>query len=143
MSYSGDPSSSDRDRIRFLLQDTSGNATIELFLDAEIDGYLTIQPNVLLAAADLAEVLAAKRGQLIDHTVLSTSVSIGPSTDFLLALADRLRRQASKRCTILVGGRTIAGNHELDIDPTLRRPQFKLEMDDNRSDPGPSGDNCP
>ena len=136
MTYSGNPASSDRNRIRFLLGDTSGGVatspTTEFLTDAEIDGVLTLQTNVLLAAADCAEAIAAKKALLIiDHSVLSTSVSLGGSTDAWLRLAERLRAQASRRCTILVGGRTFDQKANLDEDSTLIQPMFKRGMDDN------------
>ena len=135
MTYSGDPSSSNLNRIRFMLGDTSGgiatSPSTEFLTDAEINGALSLQSNVFLAAADCAEAIAAKKAMItLDHSVLSTSVSLGPSQDAWLALAERFRRQATLRCTILVGGSTVAQKDDLNEDTSLVQPAFKRGQDD-------------
>ena len=135
MTYGGNPASSSRDRIRFLLQDNSNDALKELLSDTEIDGMLTLQSNALLCAAQCAEVIAAKFGQVLDHTVLSTSVTGNPRAQFFLDLAEKLREQATSGssasgCIILVGGSTKTQKESLDSDTDATQPNFRLGMDD-------------
>lgn len=73
MSYSGDPSYSSRDAVRFLLSDTSNSTGTELLADVEIDWLLTQNSNVYLAAAAGARTLG---GREVKNA--SDSISVGP-----------------------------------------------------------------
>lgn len=133
MTYGGNPSTDNTDYVRFLLQDTSNDSAKEYLTDTEIDAILTLETSVKLAAAICAEAIAAKFGQILDHSVLSTSVSANPRAQFYLDLAAKLRDGASTRCTILVGGRTISEKEDFEDDTTLIQPMFRRGMDDLNS----------
>lgn len=69
-SYSGDPSSSTRDLVRFLIRDT--DTSDQLFSDEELDYLVTTWTNGYEAARNAAEILAAKFTRQAD-----TSKSVG------------------------------------------------------------------
>ena len=102
--YSGDPSASDLDEVRFLLGDTdvSGGATTALFSDQEITwGINTWGPlfgSNLLTAAQLAENATAAYAQESSYSADGVSVSLGPIGDSLRALALTLKNQYAMSC---------------------------------------------
>ena len=93
-SYSGNPASSDRDAVRFWLDDTASPA---LFSDAEIDFVLaagTASP--LDAASQLAERLAMSYARLAtSESVGDVSRTYGDRSAAMLALAKRLQARAA------------------------------------------------
>ena len=69
--YSGNPASSDRDAVRFLISDT--DAADVLLQDAELDWVISIAGSVYQAAHDAAYAIASQFARLAD----STSKSVG------------------------------------------------------------------
>lgn len=93
--YTGDPSGSNRDKVRFLLQDTV--STDAHLTDEEIAYLLTTwQSNVLDAAIAGAEIIAGNYAHKTNYSRtigdLSISEQYGASAVEFRALADRLRR---------------------------------------------------
>ena len=126
-SYSGDPASSDRDRVRFLIFDTDTNE--QLLNNEEIDWLLTEQSNVYMAAANGAEAIAAKFARDINRSVIGISASPGGRAQFYLDLAEKLRAQtatSNKHGEIFAGGLTISGKDALDADTNAVQPAFKI-----------------
>ncbi len=76
--YTGDPNVSDRDRIRFLIQDT--DTTDQLVSDEEIAWALTEAGSIYQTAHDLCTIIAAKFARM------ATSKSVG---DLSLSYSDR------------------------------------------------------
>lgn len=75
-SYSGDPSSSDNDAVRFLLQDT--DCTKNIFEDEEIAWVLTEEANIYTAAACLLDTAINKSsGSLQSKKVGDLSLTFG------------------------------------------------------------------
>lgn len=71
--YSGDPSSSSRDRLRFLIGDTDPDDP--QITDEEVAAQLTISGGPVVAAAALARSLSAKYSRKIDKSIDGLSIS--------------------------------------------------------------------
>lgn len=97
--YSGNPGSSDRDAVRFLIQDT--DSTDPLMQDAEIDWLLAQVTNVYQAAHDACYALGAKYARLADQSKsvgdLSLSLSYGSMSERYIGLANEFMELASRR----------------------------------------------
>ena len=65
-SYSGDPASSSKDKVRFLIGDT--DTAMQLVQDQEIGAILAMQSNAYRAAARVARAIAAKFARQVDVT---------------------------------------------------------------------------
>lgn len=93
--YSGDPSTSDRDAVRFWIQDT--DETTPLLQDEEIDYLVELwmpqYGSVLLTAAMAAEVIAAKYTGEVSVSADGVSVAVGDLSDKYRQLAISLRSQ--------------------------------------------------
>lgn len=130
--YSGDPSTSPRDQVRFLLGDTKGQQPVSLS-DAEIDWLLTQNgSNAYLAGANAAQQMAGgyaflttKARTIGDFTLINDYVS---AEKRMLALSDRL----------LLGPRS--GQIGPPIMESTSVSQFTVGMDDDPSSPFGDGD---
>jgi hypothetical protein len=94
--YTGDPSVSNRDKVRFLIGDTDANDYH--INDEEINYLLTVWSNsVFDAAIACAELIAGQFAHKTNYSRsigdLSISESYGTSASEFYALADRLRKQ--------------------------------------------------
>lgn len=127
--YSGNPASSNRDAVRFLIGDT--DTTDQQLQDAEIDWLLVENPNPNMAAAHACEALAAKYARQVSTTNLSLSVSAGDRQAQYLMLATKLRRQAQDGgATMFVGGTSIAEKLERAENADEVQPAFQIGEDD-------------
>lgn len=91
--YSGDPSASDLDQVRFLVGDT--DSTDELLQDEEINWLLTEYPTVYVAAAEAAKAIASKFARLADTNIEgAVSVKYSQRQKQFLQLAVRLEEKA-------------------------------------------------
>ena len=138
-SYSGDPSTSNRDKVRFLVFDTDTNE--QLLNNEEIDWVLSEQSNIYMASANCAEAIAAKFAKDITRSAVGLSASVGNRAQFYLELAEKLRAQVStsnKHSEIFAGGLTISGKIALDDDSDAVQPAFKIgQFDWNGPNAGP------
>jgi hypothetical protein len=92
-SYSGDPTASALDEVRYLLQDTT--TATPLFTDAEITYLLTSSRSPLYAAAAGAEALAARFASTPgSRTLGDVTVSYADMASRYTTLAATLRRSA-------------------------------------------------
>jgi hypothetical protein len=87
-SYSGDPSSSPRDEVRFLTGDTIPDEP--LLSDAEVDALLAVFVSPLAAAAEAARRIAALKSRLADKSVDGLSISYSQQSAAYHRLADTL-----------------------------------------------------
>jgi hypothetical protein len=118
-SYSGDPSLSKKDEVRFLVGDT--NPADPMLSDTEIN-YLVAQcGNPWLAAIRGCQVGAMKYGRLLTQTVGPFSIEYGQKQAQLLSLAEQLTSAYNQQ-----GG---AGSPTW-TEPALG-PLFAVGMDDN------------
>ena len=125
--YSGNPATSDRDKVRFLVFDTDTNE--QLINNEEIDWLLSEQSNIYLAAANAAEAIAAKFAKDITRNAVGLSATVGNRARFYLDLADKLRDQVgttNQRGDVFAGGLTISGKDALDNDSDAVQPAFKI-----------------
>jgi len=126
--YSGNPSSSDNDAVRFLVGDTgpTAPATTPVFLmqDEEIAYLLTQYASPLSAAAAAADSLSAKFARQVDEFSGDLARKSSQKSKQYGDLADRLRKQASDPLTVVpvpfAGGISIADieTREDDVDRT-------------------------
>lgn len=93
--YSGDPSSSDTDKVRFLLGDT--DSTNFLLQNEELTFLLTEWENPYLAAAAGADQLAATAAQWLSYNADGTTLSLSDAQEKYARLADQLRDRFNKR----------------------------------------------
>lgn len=94
-SYSGDPASSDKDAVRFWVQDT--DSAVPLLSDEEIqyllDLWIPQYGSVIFTAAVAAEVVAAKYTGEVSVSADGVSVQVGDLSQRFQLLASRLREQ--------------------------------------------------
>lgn len=90
-SYSGDPATSDLDAVRFLIGDkVEANCLVQ---DQEIDYALAQESSVRLAAANIAEAIAAKATQEVSWVRGRVEYRPGEMADRYYKLAKMLRDQ--------------------------------------------------
>ncbi len=136
-SYSGDPSSSDKDAVRFLIGDTDTNN--QLLQDEEINYLLTTQGSVYAAAAEAAMSIAAKFARLADQTVGDLRISYSQRAEAYKALADSLSRRGDlKFVEPYAGGISKSDKESVELDtdrvePAFERGQFDFEHEVNRN----------
>lgn len=86
--YSGDPSSSQRDSIRFVIGDTDVND--QLLTDAEIDYMIATYGVSRHAASESARAIAAKFARLMNRSIGGLSADFSAKYRQYLELADKL-----------------------------------------------------
>ncbi|MFE9742954.1 hypothetical protein [Streptomyces sp. NPDC006477] len=111
--YSGDPSTSPKDTIRFLAQATGENKETGFVSDEEIAWIRTQEPNVYLAAAMVAERVSAHFGAQRSKTVGPLQISGREQSATYASLAEKLRAQASNGGT---AGAEFTGNTSVIFD---------------------------
>lgn len=92
--YTGDPQNSDRDAVRFYIQDTD-SANPQIY-DAEIDMLLAQFGSPLYAAAQAARSLGAKYARKVSKRVGDLSINYGDIAKNYSSLADELQQQAEQ-----------------------------------------------
>ena len=127
--YSGDPSSSDRDRVRFLIGDTDSGE--QLLADAEIDYLLTEEPAPRLAAARACDSIVAKWSRQVDTGMLSLNVSASQRIDNYRKLAAKLRAEHYRGIKPRFLGQSIGTKESLASDTDVPQPDFTIGMHDN------------
>lgn len=97
--YSGNPASSDRDEVRFLIGDTDSKD--QLLSDDELDYILSVIPDPgasyhnLKAASSACEAIAAKLSKVTDKSVGSLSISYSQRRQHYVDLAKDLAARAT------------------------------------------------
>jgi hypothetical protein len=126
--YSGDPATSTRDEIRFLIGDTDSTQDWTMS-DEEVNYIATQSTNTLLCAAIGAENVASKFARLAQSkSVGDLSVTWGDRRDSFTKLALNLRARASlKVVPIYVGGLSRAEKAAVDADTDRVQPAFKVD----------------
>jgi hypothetical protein len=127
-SYSGDPSTSSKDQVRFFVGDTDINN--QLSSDEEIIWVLSVQSSIYLAAATVCESIGSKFNVSVDEKVGDLSRSGGKVTDNWLSRAKWLRNLAATNSLPFFGGRTISGKRALTQDTDAVQLSFSRGMDD-------------
>ena len=132
-SYSGDPSSSNKDAVRFLLGDT--DAEQPLISDEEVEYILSLEANVIRAAAIGAESIAGKFSSKVDRSIGDFSESLSDLASQYLELARKLRKQAKQTSSFkavpFAGGISKDVKKTLEKDTDRVKPSFSRGMMEN------------
>ncbi len=135
MTYDSSLSTS-RDKVRFLIGDTSNSSATELLADGEITWLLSEESSdVYRTAVAAAEAVAAKFSRLADTSVGDTSVSASQKAEAYRKLAADLRTKALERGTAapFAGGISISDRdtREADTDrPAMAFDRLRPEQTD-------------
>lgn len=133
-SYTGDPSGSSKDAVRFLIQDV--NSSKPLVQDEEIEWALTQEANLYTAAAAICDSLVAKAGGVKFKKIGELAISYDPH--FYSILSGKLRARGAGNQLPYVGGISIADKMALQADPDWVAPRFATGLDDNPAAPSPA-----
>jgi hypothetical protein len=136
--YTGDPSVSTRDQIRFLIADT--DSTDPHFTDEELAWQYTTWENVWEAAASCAEILAGRFAKKADSTKkvgdLSLSQTYARAADNYFHLSDHLRLQRSRLFAPVpvVNAQALKSTEYRNVE--TYNTDFYLGIDDFEAPPG-------
>lgn len=124
--YSGNPTDSDKDRVRFLLRDnltdgTDTNVISPKLSDEEIAYLLDEFKNPYAAASEGAYIIAASYTDRADKTVGPLSIKYGEFADRWNKLGDKLSSRAGKT----------SGAKALTTQTKRSKPIFAIGMNDN------------
>jgi hypothetical protein len=148
-SYSGDPSSSDKDAVRFEIQDTDSSAPllqdeeINWTLDDEAGDQLPRTPaGVFSAAARCCEALSRRFAMQADTVVGSLTTTYSRMAENYAERAKELRAKATGLGVPYVGGQSWSEKAASRADPDRVQPRFRrgefrsLEAGPSSSIPG-------
>lgn len=90
--YSGEPNTSDKDKVRFLIGDTDPD--YPLVQDEEIQFALDSESNIYAAAAKCCEAIAARFSREVDRKMGSISIQASQKVEAYRRLARQLREKA-------------------------------------------------
>ena len=130
-SYSGDPSSSDRDSVRFLIGDT--DSSDEQLSNEEINWILTQEPNTYLAGHMAAQIIAGRYARLVDKSVGDLRISYSQRQKTYFALAEALVQQAMSNSGLAApyaGGISVSDKQLVESNTDRVQPSFKKGMHD-------------
>jgi hypothetical protein len=125
-SYSGDPSDSDKDSVRFIVGDT--DTTDQLVTDEEIAWALTQNSNIYGASAIIAGTIAAKFSRKVDKSVGDLKLSLSQKSKQYLQLQKDLNGKTATRVIPFSGGISIANKDSYKDDTDRVRPAFNIDM---------------
>ena len=130
-SYSGDPSKSDLDKVRFLVRDT--NPKDQLLQDAEINFLIQEEGSADKAAIKSAENIAMFFARKCDESVGKVSRSFSQKHDQYLKMAKALRRSALQKTACPFSGALDITQKEIQENQDNRvQPAFTKDIDDFR-----------
>lgn len=136
--YSGDPSDSQLDEVRFLIGDT--DTTDQLLQDAEINYLLTTEGSVLGAAYRSALAIVAKLSREFDQAVGSVKYNLSQRVKQYNDLVLSLKAQLGISGSIpFVGGISISDKESRREDTDRVQPKFTRRQGENPR----SSDNYP
>jgi hypothetical protein len=131
--YTGDPSNSDRDKVRFLIGDT--NTADQLVTDEEIAWALT-EGGVYYAAAITSRSIAASFSRRVDFEVSKDlKVFYAKAAENYNKLADKLESKASRVSgTPYAGGISVADKETQEANTDRVEPAFSTSDFMNNED---------
>lgn len=135
-SYSGDPSTSDRDEVRFLIGDTGGSEageSSEFFLsDEEIDYVLSTHSNVKVAALQATKGLIKRLAREADASSSDSSVDFSQRIQHFRENRKQLEREVAITAATPYAGGISEDDKQIDEDDEDRvDPAFKRAVHDN------------
>lgn len=130
-SYSGDPSTTQKDEIRFLIGDTDKDDP--LLLDAEITYLLANAGGVKSAAAEACRAISAKFSRFADEKVGEVSVSCKQKAEAYAKRAKELANEAaiSGETDWYAAGISKSDKHIDEGDSDRVDPSFTRDMHEN------------
>lgn len=136
-SYSGDPSSSTLDAVRFGIGDTVAGDPI--FTDAEITFAVTSEGSINEATIRLAKAAVAKFARLTSVSDDKIKKENQQKLEHFQALVKELVQNRGKRVTgIFAGGLSISGKKAVESDTDRNAPAFTRTMHDGPLDVTPN-----
>ena len=133
-SYSGDPTVSTKDEVRFLIGDT--DTTDQQFQDTEITYAITTYDTALGAAVYCCLALAAKYARYVDKAVGDLRISFSQRVKQYRDLAAKYQAEAgSSDVQIYAGGQSVSDKQTEELDTDRVNPSFKIGQMDNPNPP--------
>lgn len=132
--YSGNPGSSQKDMVRFLISDTNTNR--QLVLDEEIEWLLTQEMNVYMAAAAACRSLVIKAGGVRRKRISDFDISY--DVQFYARTMAELTARGSSYQIPYAGGISITDKQAQQADPDAVTPAIVRDLDNNPLAPQPS-----
>lgn len=138
MAFSYSPAlQSDKDIVRFLLQDTVNTTARPAFLDdGEVMWALSTEMNVYMAAAILADTIAARFRGMVRKKVGGLEIQYG--VEQWEKVSTRLRQRGASYMTPSAGGITISDRDEIWLDTNLIRPEAYSGLGYDPTNPQPN-----
>ena len=129
-SYSGNPASSTRDKVRWLIGDT--DTSDQQLSNEEIDAALVASGNdPYTAAISCVEALIAKYSRKVTKSMGDLSINYGDIVANYRSLLGDIRRRATLQlCTPYAGGISIADKEIDEADSDRVQPSFYKGMHD-------------
>ena len=138
-SYSGNPSNSPKDEVRFLVGDTNPNS-FNLH-DAEIKYMITTEGTVLAAAVAGSLAIASRYAKLIDESVGNVSKSYSQRFEHYTLLSGQLRRRNAEKSVLpYASGISEADKETLETDTDNVRSAFTKNLHDSPGVVNPAND---
>lgn len=134
-SYSGNPSDSSLDEVRFLVGDT--DSADQLVQNEEISYAIATESSSLLAAVRVLRALAGKWARKADKAVGDLKISYSQLQKSFLALADKLEKTelspltGGLKGTPYAGGISISDKDSVADNTDRAEPAFKRGLHDN------------
>lgn len=126
--YSGDPSSSLKDQVRFIIQDT--DCKEPLLQDAEIKFLLTSYNNSPIETAIRAiEIIMAKFARYVDESVGQVKISYSQRYTAYALMKEELRDRLSlETLTFYAGGISVSDKLTQEQNPDRVEPKFTIDI---------------
>lgn len=124
--YSGDPSASNLDAVRFMTGDT--DTTDQLVTDGEINYALTAGGGVTAAAVTICQAIAAKFSRQADKSVGDLRISLSQKAQAYLSMADKLEQKGSRLAIPFACGLSVDEKETSEADTSAVQPLFRRGM---------------
>lgn len=131
-SYSNNPASSEKDRVRFLIGDTM--KCDPLLEDEEIEYLLDLEGELFKACALACEAIAAKFSRLASEKVGDISVSLNQKADAYHKLSAKFRSRASSIVSPYAGGISQTDKEHTQLDSDNTPEVFRRHMQEHVSE---------
>lgn len=126
MSYSGDPSASDKDYIRFVTGDIKGE-NCEILNDSEIEYLISVSPSINKALIDAMEIMLPRIASEVDQTVGDVIVNYSDWYKALKIVFDKMTKKKMSFAGVYVGGSSKNESEKIICDSNRVVPFFEHE----------------
>lgn len=132
-SYSGDPSTSKKDEVRFLIGDTDQDD--QLLQDEEIEYLLSVESNVYRAASKAARSIAAKFSREAEKSIGDYSIKANQRAEAYKRLMKDLEEEGKKKMSFAgkpyAGGIRLSDKEKDRTNKDMVQPRFRKGFMDN------------